>query len=73
MKPVILATTLLLGLPALVEAQTVPVALTHVRIIDGTGAAPIEDGTVVMQDGVIVTAGRDVPLPRMQGSSTVRE
>ncbi|MFT8550911.1 amidohydrolase family protein [Acetobacter okinawensis] len=63
MKPVILATTLLLGLPALVEAQTVPVALTHVRIIDGTGAAPIEDGTVVMQDGVIVTAGRDVPLP----------
>ena len=63
MRPVILATTLLLGLPALVEAQTVPVALTHIRIIDGTGAAPIEDGTVVMQDGVIVTAGRDVPLP----------
>lgn len=63
MKPVVLATTFLLGFPVLAKAQTVPVALTHVRIIDGTGAAPTEDGTVVMQDGIIVTAGHDVPLP----------
>ncbi len=29
------------------------VALTHVRVIDGTGAAPIEDQTVVISDGKI--------------------
>lgn len=63
MKPVVLATTFLLGFPVLAKAQTVPVALTHVRIIDGTGAAPVENGTVVMQDGIIVTAGHGVPLP----------
>jgi len=29
------------------------VALTHVRVIDGTGAAPAEDQTVVVADGRI--------------------
>lgn len=63
MKRVALAATILLGVPVLVHAQTVPVALTHIRIIDGTGAPAIENGTVVMQDGVIVAAGRDVAIP----------
>lgn len=63
MKPAILAATLLMGLPAVAGAQTVPVALTHVRIIDGTGAPAIENGTVVMQDGVIVAAGQNIPVP----------
>ncbi|MFT8417627.1 MAG: amidohydrolase family protein [Acetobacter sp.] len=52
-----------MGLPVLADAQTVPVALTHIRIIDGTGAPAVENGTVVMQDGVIVAVGRDIPVP----------
>src|ERR671911_150104 len=32
-------------------------ALTGVRIIDGTGGAPIEQGTIVMANGRIVAAG----------------
>jgi hypothetical protein len=33
------------------------VALTHVRVVDGTGAAPREDQTVVMSAGKIAAAG----------------
>lgn len=63
MKPVMFVATVLLGIPTLASAQTVPVALTHIRIIDGTGAPPVEDGTVLMQDGVIVATGKNVALP----------
>lgn len=63
MKPAVLAASILMGLPVLANAQTQPIALAHVRIIDGTGALPVENGTIVMQDGVIVAAGRDVPIP----------
>lgn len=63
MKPLVLAATILLGCPVLVKAQTAPVALTHVRIIDGTGATPVENATIVMQDGIIVAAGQNVPVP----------
>jgi imidazolonepropionase-like amidohydrolase len=34
-----------------VEGQTI--ALTHVRVIDGTGAAPVEDQTIIIVDGKI--------------------
>jgi imidazolonepropionase-like amidohydrolase len=41
------------------------VALTHVRLIDGTGAAPKDDQTIVMSDGKIQTIGNsgttDIP------------
>ncbi|MCP1243710.1 hypothetical protein GOB86_13005 [Acetobacter lambici] len=63
MKPVVIAASLLLAAPVLGHAQTTPVALTHVRIIDGTGAPPTENGTVLMQDGTIVAAGRAIPVP----------
>ena len=33
------------------------VALTHVRVIDGTGAAPMEDQTVIIGGGKIVSVG----------------
>jgi imidazolonepropionase-like amidohydrolase len=33
------------------------VALTHVRLVDGTGAAPVEDATVVIRDGIIAAVG----------------
>ena len=38
-------------------------ALTGVRIIDGTGRAPIENGVVVMRDGKIVAVGAGVQVP----------
>ncbi len=39
------------------------VTLTGVRIIDGTGRAPVENGTIVMRDGKIVAAGAGVQVP----------
>ena len=63
MKPVMIATSLLFVMPIFAHAQTIPVALTHVRIIEGTETPPVENGTVLMQDGTIVAAGRDIPLP----------
>ncbi len=38
-----------------VRVEAPVVALTHVRIIDGTGAAPLEDQTIVIADGKIMS------------------
>jgi imidazolonepropionase-like amidohydrolase len=38
-----------------VDAPTV--ALTHVRVVDGTGAAPVEDHTVIISQGRIAAVG----------------
>jgi enamidase len=40
-----------------VAVDTAIVALTHARIIDGTGAAPRENQTLIAQDGNIVAMG----------------
>jgi imidazolonepropionase-like amidohydrolase len=40
-----------------VVVDTTVVALTHARVIDGTGAAPREDQTIVIRDGNIVGLG----------------
>src|SRR5207247_10694705 len=40
-----------------VAVDTPVVALTHVRVIDGTGAAPSEDQTLIIRDGNIVAVG----------------
>src|SRR6266576_6489359 len=40
-----------------VAVATPVVALTHVRVIDGTGAAPKEDQTLIIRDGNILTLG----------------
>ena len=37
------------------------IALTHVRIIDGTGAAPLEDQTIVISGGKIQSIGPNIP------------
>jgi imidazolonepropionase-like amidohydrolase len=39
------------------------IAITHVRVIDGTGAAPREDQTVLLREGRIAAIGPDVALP----------
>jgi imidazolonepropionase-like amidohydrolase len=39
------------------------VALTHVRVIDGTGAAPREDQTILINDGKIEAIGSNLNFP----------
>ncbi|HUF23233.1 MAG TPA: amidohydrolase family protein [Vicinamibacterales bacterium] len=48
-----------------VKVDAAVVALTHARVIDGTGAAPREDQTILMRDGLIAAAGSaaDVAVP----------
>ena len=40
-----------------------PVALINARIIDGTGRAPIERGTIVLANGRITAVGASVTIP----------
>ena len=53
------------AVPAVLAAQSTPVALKAARLIDGTGAAVVQNGVVVVRDGKIVSAGAassvDVP------------
>ena len=42
---------------AFVQVDTNVVALTHVRVIDGTGAAPRADQTLIIRDGRIASIG----------------
>src|ERR1700756_452307 len=51
------------GIQPFVSVAEPVVALEHVRIIDGTGAAPAEDQTVVIDHGKITAAGRGVTIP----------
>src|SRR2546427_7415414 len=36
-----------------IRVEAAVIVLTHVRVIDGTGAAPLEDQTIVISDGKI--------------------
>src|SRR5882672_6481420 len=36
-----------------IRAEAPLIALAHVRVIDGTGAAPLEDQTIVISDGKV--------------------
>lgn len=40
-----------------VTVDTAVVALTHVRVVDGTGAPPADDQTIVIRDGAIAAVG----------------
>ncbi len=55
-----------------VAVDTPVVALTHARVIDGTGAAPKEDQTLIIRDGNIVALGpaRSTKVP--DGARKVR-
>jgi imidazolonepropionase-like amidohydrolase len=44
-----------------IRVEAPVIALTHVRIIDGTGAAPIEDQTIVISGGKIQSIGPNIP------------
>jgi imidazolonepropionase-like amidohydrolase len=53
------------GVKPFIRIDAPVVALEHVRVIDGTGAAPMEDQTVVIDHGRIAAVGRagDVRIP----------
>src|SRR2546427_8269350 len=40
-----------------IRVEAPVIALAHVRVIDGTGAAPLEDQTVLLSDGKIQSIG----------------
>ena len=48
---------------AFVKVDAAVVALTHVRVIDGTGAPARENQTLVIKDGVIAAMGPAVTVP----------
>lgn len=47
------------------------VALTHVRLIDGTGAAPREGQTILIRDGRIAAAGADGAVTIPSGATVL--
>jgi imidazolonepropionase-like amidohydrolase len=46
-----------------VRIQAPTIALTHVRVIDGTGAAATEDQTIIIAGGKISAVGSNVSIP----------
>ena len=54
-----------------VTVDTPVVAITHVRVIDGTGAAPRNDQTVVIQDGRIQAIGPAATLRPPAGAHLI--
>src|SRR6185503_17343265 len=44
-----------------IRVEAPVIALTHVRIIDGTGAPAIEDQTIVIAGGKIQSIGGSIP------------
>src|SRR5262245_31250786 len=57
------AQTLSPEVKAFVNVEAPVVALTHVRVIDGTGGAAREDQTLVMSGGKIQAVGTTVTVP----------
>lgn len=56
---------------AYVKVDAPVIALTHVRVIDGTGAAPREDQTVVLRGGDIAAMGNFGPTAVPAGATVI--
>ncbi len=54
-----------------IRVEAPVVVLTHVRIIDGTGAAPLDDQTIVIADGKIQSIGATPPTNLPTNAQTV--
>ena len=54
-----------------VSVDATTVALTHVQLVDGTGAAPRQDQTVVIRDGKIVTVGDSTEVSIPEGAEVL--
>jgi enamidase len=63
--------TLARGVAAFVKVDAPIVALTHVRVIDGTGAAPRDNQTVVINGDTIAAVGADGSVTVPQGATTI--
>jgi imidazolonepropionase-like amidohydrolase len=61
--PVASAQTLSPEVKAFVSVDAPVIALTHVRIIDGTGGAVREDEAVLISGGKILTVGKNLAIP----------
>jgi len=56
---------------AYVSVDAPLIALTHVRVIDGTGAAPRENQTLILNNGIITTMGSSASTDIPAGAQTI--
>ena len=56
---------------AYIKVEAPVIALTHVRVIDGTGAAPREDQTLVLRGGNIAAMGDAATVAVPEGATTI--
>lgn len=61
-------TTLPPAMQAVISVPETRVALQHVRIVDGTGKAPVADQTIVIDAGKIVAVGPSASTPAPSGA-----
>src|ERR1039458_10589024 len=59
------------GTAPFVTVNAPVVELQHVRVIDGTGAAPLENQTIVIEHGKIATVGPAASTPAPQGAQVM--
>ncbi len=59
------------GLQPFLTVSAPVVALTHVRVIDGTGAAPMENQTIVIDHGKIAAVGPAASVAVPSGAQTL--
>jgi enamidase len=63
--------TLATAVKAFVQVDSPVVALTHVRVIDGTGTPPRADQTIVIRDGTIVAVGETASVQIPPGAQVL--
>jgi enamidase len=56
---------------AFIKVQAPVIALTHVRVIDGTGAPARDNQTIVIRDGNIVSLGDAARVPPPAGATAI--
>ncbi|HEV2350635.1 MAG TPA: amidohydrolase family protein [Terriglobia bacterium] len=56
---------------AYISAEAPVIALTHVRVIDGTGAAPLDDQTIIIEGGKIKSVGSAGQNPQPPGAKVL--
>src|SRR5689334_16571459 len=57
--------------PKFVKYAQPVIAITHVRLVDGTGAKPRADMTVVIRDGRIIAVGPAASTPAPAGAEII--
>lgn len=59
------------GVKAYVKVQSPKIVLTHVRVIDGTGAASVADQNVTIENGKITAIGPGADVPASAGATVL--